>query len=235
MKYSIFGYEQKELANYNIDCVDLVLLDYLLYKCLNSALEYKIIEDNKYIWVTHTMIVNDLPFLKLKERGVENRITNLNNIGFVDRKKRQDNNGKLKSYLRVTDLVNQLKFADGNTNQLSFSFKEEKQIEEKQIYPYREIIDYLNLKAKTNFKDSTKNTRTLISARFRDGFKLEDFKKVIDIKCKDWLNTSYESYLRPETLFGSKFEGYLNQKQTKTTQSTFNKNYSSSDYEECDY
>lgn len=227
MKYSIFGYEQKELANYNIDCVDLVLLDYLLHKCLNSTLEYKIIDDYRYIWITQTMIVNDLPFLKLKERGVENRINNLCTIGFVDRKKRQDNKGKLKSYLRITDLVNQLKFVEGSTNQLSFSFEKETKIEEKNIYPFKEIIDYLNLKAKTNFKDSTKTTRTLIGARFRDGFKLEDFKKVIDIKVDEWKNTDMEKFLRPETLFGNKFEGYLNQKQN-----TFNKNPI---YEECDY
>lgn len=215
MKYSIFGYEQKELANYNIDCADLVLLDYLIYKCLNSTLEYKVIDDNRYIWITHAMIVDDLPFLKLKERGIENRINNLTSIGFIDRKKKQDNNGTLKSYLRITDLVNQLKFADGNTNQLAFKFEQETKIEEKQIYPYQEIVDYLNEKAKTNYKHSTKSTRTLIGARFRDGFKLEDFKKVIDTKTKEWLNTPSDKYLRPETLFGNKFESYLNQKEIK--------------------
>jgi len=45
-----------------------------------------------------------------------------------------------------------------------------------------------------------------------DGFTLEDFKTVIDKKCADWLNDAKMcKFLRPETLFGPKFEGYLNE------------------------
>ena len=84
---------------------------------------------------------------------------------------------------------------------------------DKDIYiPYREVIDYLNSKAGTSYKCSTKKTQTLIHARFNEGFTLDDFKKVIDIKCSEWMNTTMNQYLRPETLFGPKFEGYLNQK-----------------------
>ena len=45
-----------------------------------------------------------------------------------------------------------------------------------------------------------------------EGFTKEDFIKVIDNKVNEWLGTDMERYLRPETLFGIKFEGYLNQK-----------------------
>lgn len=83
--------------------------------------------------------------------------------------------------------------------------------------PYTEIIDYLNQKTGKNFKSTSKATQKHIKARFSDGFTLEDFKWVIDIKCEEWLKDSKMStYLRPETLFGTKFEGYLNAKQ-KTT------------------
>ena len=44
---------------------------------------------------------------------------------------------------------------------------------------------------------------------------MEDFQRVIDNKCADWKGTEWEKYLRPATLFGTKFESYLNQKQTK--------------------
>ena len=74
------------------------------------------------------------------------------------------------------------------------------------------IIDYLNEKAKTNYKATTNKTRSLILARINEGFTKDDFKKVIDNKTKEWLGTDMEKYLRPETLFGTKFEGYLNQK-----------------------
>lgn len=77
---------------------------------------------------------------------------------------------------------------------------------------YKEAIDYLNQKAGTKYKSSSKNTTKHIKARLNDGYTLEDFKTVIDKKCSEWLNTDMEKYLCPDTLFGSKFEKYLNQK-----------------------
>lgn len=81
------------------------------------------------------------------------------------------------------------------------------------------IVDYLNLKANTNYKYTTNKTKTLINARFNEGFTKEDFIKVIDNKTEEWLNDEKMcKFLRPETLFGTKFESYLNQKNTKEKQ-----------------
>ena len=80
--------------------------------------------------------------------------------------------------------------------------------------PYLEIVDYLNLKASTRYKATGNKTKDCIKARWNEKFILEDFKKVIDIKTKEWLKTEWEKFLRPETLFSNKFEGYLNQKTT---------------------
>ena len=78
---------------------------------------------------------------------------------------------------------------------------------------YAEIVDYLNAKAGTRYRASTASTRKHIKARLDEGFTVEDFKSVIDKKCSEWLGSSkMEQYLRPETLFGTKFEGYLNAK-----------------------
>ena len=77
--------------------------------------------------------------------------------------------------------------------------------------PYKEIIEYLNNRVGTNYKYTTNKTRDLIKARFNEGFTLEDFKEVIDKKSMEWINTDMKKYLRPETLFGTKFESYLNQ------------------------
>ena len=85
----------------------------------------------------------------------------------------------------------------------------------KNIIPYQEIVNYLNLKADTKYKSTGSKTKDLIKTRFNEKFTLEDFKKVIDIKCNEWLNTDMQKYLRPETLFSNKFEGYLNQKEVK--------------------
>lgn len=77
---------------------------------------------------------------------------------------------------------------------------------------YTEIVSYLNEKAGTKYRASSEKTKEKIRARLAEGYTLEDFKTVIDNKCADWLNTDYEKFLRPETLFSPKFEGYLNQK-----------------------
>lgn len=83
---------------------------------------------------------------------------------------------------------------------------------------YNNIVGYLNLKAKTNYRSTTPKTQTLIRARMNEGFTEDDFKKVIDNMCSKWLGTDMAQYLRPETLFGNKFEGYLNLKVVKGKQ-----------------
>ena len=79
------------------------------------------------------------------------------------------------------------------------------------------IIEYLNLKAKKSFRATTKLYERHINARLSEGYTLEDFKHVIDVKCAEWMNTDHEQYLRPDTLFApSHFDSYLNQKIVKT-------------------
>lgn len=73
------------------------------------------------------------------------------------------------------------------------------------------IITYLNKKTGSNFKPETKATTRHINARLKEGFTPEDFKTVIDFKCSQWLyDAEMQEFLRPHTLFNSKFEGYLN-------------------------
>ena len=77
----------------------------------------------------------------------------------------------------------------------------------------KDIIDYLNLKNESNYRPNTTKTRTLIKSRLKEGFTVDDFKTVIDKKVSQWKSdTKMSAYLRPETLFGTKFEGYLNEK-----------------------
>ncbi|MBM6047999.1 conserved phage C-terminal domain-containing protein [Staphylococcus epidermidis] len=78
-------------------------------------------------------------------------------------------------------------------------------------YPYKDVIDYLNQQTGKNYKSTTKKNQTVIRARTDEGFSIDDFKRVIDNKVAEWKGTNMEKYLRPETLFGTKFEGYLNQ------------------------
>lgn len=79
--------------------------------------------------------------------------------------------------------------------------------------PYSKIIDYLNAKTGSSYKSTSTKTQTLIKTRFNERFTEQDFYTVIDNKVTTWLNDpKMNKYLRPETLFGTKFEGYLNEK-----------------------
>lgn len=81
---------------------------------------------------------------------------------------------------------------------------------QKDVIPYQEIVDYLNLKAGTSYRHSTSSTQKLIRARWNEGFRLDDFKQVIDNMTAKWKgDPKMEQYLRPQTLFGTKFESYL--------------------------
>jgi uncharacterized phage protein (TIGR02220 family) len=76
----------------------------------------------------------------------------------------------------------------------------------------KEIVSFLNETAGTKYKPASKKTSDLIRARFAEGFTVEDFKTVISKKTAEWQTSEKMAiFIRPETLFSNKFEGYLNQ------------------------
>lgn len=79
----------------------------------------------------------------------------------------------------------------------------------------REIIDYLNAATGKHFSPKSSAVMRHLVARLREGYSVADCKRVIDVKTSEWKNREMEVYLRPETLFGSKFDGYLNQRTKK--------------------
>jgi uncharacterized phage protein (TIGR02220 family) len=99
-----------------------------------------------------------------------------------------------------------------NNNNIVELFDLGKQKIKKNSEIINEIICYLNEKVGSNFRSSTSNTKYLIKKLIDDGYGIEDFKKVIDKKTDQWLNTNMQKYLRPITLFrASNFENYLNE------------------------
>lgn len=99
------------------------------------------------------------------------------------------------------------------------TFKKEVINNKKDIYNL--VIKRLNEKTCKNFRANTSKTKSLIDARLREKFTIEDFYTVIDHKVNKWIGTDMEVYLRPTTLFGTKFEGYLNEVSIKNEK--FNK------------
>ena len=84
-----------------------------------------------------------------------------------------------------------------------------------------EIVEYLNLKTGSKFKPTTKPYVQAIRSRLKEGYTVNDFKTVIDKKCREWKGTKLEKYLTPKTLFApSHFDTYLNSNETATMTDT---------------
>lgn len=86
------------------------------------------------------------------------------------------------------------------------------------LIPYKEIIDYLNSKTGKRYSHKSKANQKLIKARMNEGYTKDDFIRVIDIKTNEWINVEdMKPYLQPTTLFGNKFDKYLNQEMKQET------------------
>lgn len=111
---------------------------------------------------------------------------------------------------KVRDNNTSINTTVNNTNNIKILSRSKEQ----DYIPFKEIVDYLNLKTNKKFRATSADTKKLIKARWHEGYKLDDFKRVIDNKCFSWERDSEMSkYLRPKTLFGTKFESYLNENQ----------------------
>jgi len=139
---------------------------------------------------------------KSNENQEENEIETKENQKEIKTKSNENQKeNKNKTHQDVNVIVNVNDNVDVNVKKIS-------------LEEIKGIVEYLNIKSNSHYKYSTDKTQTLIKARIKDGFTLDDFKIVIDKKCEEWLGTDFEKFLRPETLFSNKFEGYLNQKIT---------------------
>ena len=83
----------------------------------------------------------------------------------------------------------------------------------------QEVITYLNQVTNKNFNKNTASHHKYIKARLKEGYKLKDFKHVVNVMAATWMGTDYERYLQPQTLFGNKFDSYLNRSIPKNIRS----------------
>lgn len=124
---------------------------------------------------------------------IANKLVEINELDM-----RNQRTSELKS---TNDIIN-------NTTMLPIK---EKETQHNNLDKIKEIVAYLNEKANRSYRYHNTNTQKLITARLNEGFTVDDFKAVIDYKCKEWLNNKeMEQYLQPSTLFAlSHFENYL--------------------------
>ena len=124
--------------------------------------------------------------------------------------RKQNRAGKTKEHMLTYDLhmENEIEIEKESTSEI--------EITNKNNLPKNfvlDVINYLNEKLGSSFKPTSKNTIQHIRARYNEGYRIEDFKKVIDIKHNKWHDDpKMVDFLRPQTLFGTKFEAYLNEK-----------------------
>ena len=213
----------------------------LLYEAPAWAKE-EIIENKAYYFVSRNLILEELPMFFEKSDTVYRNLKVLQEKGLIEYIKQGKKDliritTKGKTWNEFKDNNSEKnpsseQNSEKNPNNLGKKSEKEPKNSEKNptnnntIYNYNNtnilnniyssVIDYLNKKTertgKEKYSSTSTKTQKLIKARLREKYELEDFKIVIDKKCKEWLGTDMEKYLRPETLFGNKFESYLKQK-----------------------
>ena len=163
-----------------------------------------------------TKIFNNLrrPLEKSKKRSKCGSITKSNENQEENETKTKENQKEIKTKSNENQKENETKTHQDVNVIVNVNDNVDVNVKKISLEEIKGIIEYLNIKSNSHYKYSTDKTQTLIKARIKDGFTLDDFKIVIDKKCEEWLGTDFEKFLRPETLFSYKFEGYLNQKIT---------------------
>lgn len=163
-----------------------------------------------------TKIFNNLrrPLEKSKKRSKCGSITKSNENQEENETKTKENQKEIKTKSNENQKENESKTHQDVNVIVNVNDNVDVNVNKITLAEIKGIIEYLNIKSNSHYKYSTDKTQILIKARIKDGFTLDDFKIVIDKKCEEWLGTDFEKFLRPETLFSNKFEGYLNQKIT---------------------
>lgn len=224
-----------------LDIVDLTILRWIVD--FYPRMRKTIIDGGEYVWLDYSTFVEDMPLLGLSKQSLYKRCVKMCRLGILKHKTVRSNGtysyyGFGPEYSRLVDAPKHAAQAPTATQDsgacrtipnpartVEPEYGAQPPVDEpkaiaqsKEPDPIEEVVDYLNLRAGTKYKPTTANTRKLVKARLKEGFTVEDMKLVIDKKCAGWLNNpEMAQYLRPDTLFGNKFESYLNAKNSPCT------------------
>lgn len=227
-----------KIVEKKIDCTDLVILRWFVD--FYPKMKKFEIDGIQYAWVSRNKLVEDLPLIDISVKSFSERMQKLAHFGLLTYKLIKEGGtfsvyGFGENYSKlITDTVGSQTDTVGiqtdtgwedertrggglnghgvgsQTDTKDISIKD-RSIKNYSIKDITTVIDHLNAVLGTNYKSTTRATQQHIKARLSEGFTVEDLKAVIDKKAAEWKGTKMEKYLRPETLFGSKFESYLNE------------------------
>lgn len=224
MKFTINGFSQKKLVEFDLDSDDALILRYFVDFKDSSKMVCKNIEDKIYYWLKYETIKKELPVLKLKKDSIYRRLKKMCDCGVLEhvtvKKKGVYSFYRLGS--RYTELIRDTSEINptpiGNKSDTHTDLNPEQKInllKDSSIKDiYCSVVDYMNKAIGSKYKATSRETQRFIHSRLEEGFTVDDFKTVIDKKTKEWKSTDMEKYIRPSTLFGNKFEQYLNQADT---------------------
>ncbi|EJT6662890.1 conserved phage C-terminal domain-containing protein [Clostridium perfringens] len=230
MKYTIHGFQQDKLIELGLNNDDALILSVIKDMYSSASIEFQIIDGERYIWVNQSnLIFEQIPIIghrasfmrKIKRLEEKEIIVKRTLFEKFNKKENKFVKGTF-SFIKVTEKLDYLMEYDlvAKCDTLCSKMQhtpvakcdnKDSSIKDSNSIIYSRIIEYLNSKTGKSYKSTTRKTQSLIKARIDEGFNEEEFFKVIDSKVSEWKGTEYEKYLRPETLFGNKFEGYLNQ------------------------
>ena len=163
-----------------------------------------------YCWATNSYFAK---LYEVSNTTISTWISQLEKHGYITRRLKYKEGTKEIEYRYISILGEGIQENLNTPIQENLKENNTKDLNNTSNIPYVEIVTYLNGVAGKQYRHSTRKTKDLIKARWNEGFRLDDFKKVVDIKALEWKNDKkMNQYLRPETLFGTKFESYLNQK-----------------------
>ena len=217
-----------------IDCTDLVILRWFVD--FYPRMEKVEVDGRQYAFISHKKLLKDLPLIDITKKSFIERMKKLVEFDILSYKFLKENGsislyGFGENYIHLIDssagqtdtgcMVEQT----GGSRSNGYGVVSQTDTKNNSIIDnsIKEIINCLNSATSSNYRYQTKATQRLINARLNEGFTVDDFKAVIDKKAKEWKGTEMAQYLRPETLFGTKFESYLNAPKAsrKTAQATF--------------
>lgn len=227
IKYNIYGFSQSMLIKYGLDVIDALLLRYFVdFKNSGKMIKEKF-HGEDYYWIDYKSVIEYIPIINITTNNALRR-----------RLRKLEDCNMLKHHTKVCKGCYSFYTLGENYPLLESAFKSakkfkgsctkvvppsdekpEQKIQKLNTYAKKDIynicsaiIDYLNEKADKRYRATNKSTRGFIVKRLEEGFKVKDFFKVIDTKTSQWKNTNMDKFLRPQTLFGENFEGYLNEK-----------------------
>lgn len=231
-----------------LDLIDLTILRWIVD--FYPRMKKTIIDGAEYAWLDYLTFVENMPLLGLSKQSLYKRCMKMVQLGVLTHKTVRSKGtfsyygfgpeysrlvGDYHETTQTTTPAHDPWGDSTNTDPTQFQTPDdepqpllpEPQNTERQDKPdaIKEIVDHLNARLGTHYRPTTQATRKLLKARLKEGFTVDEINTVIDKKAAEWLgNASMAQYLRPETLFGNKFESYLNARtipQSNTRAQTF--------------